>query len=46
MKRAPFLKATAPWADWWGFKHEAFAMAKANIAIVDQIGACGMILSD
>ena len=26
----------ALWADWWGFKHEAYDMVQANIAIVDQ----------
>jgi imidazolonepropionase-like amidohydrolase len=36
----------AMWADWWGFKHEAFDMTEANIAIVDQAGACAMIHSD
>ena len=25
----------ALWADWWGFKHEAYDMTIANIAIVD-----------
>lgn len=36
----------AMWADWWGFKHEAFDMTEANIAIVDQARACAMIHSD
>jgi len=36
----------AMWADWWGFKHEAFDMTEANIAIVDQAEACAMIHSD
>ncbi len=26
----------ALWADWWGFKHEAYDMVQANVAIVDQ----------
>ena len=26
----------ALWADWWGFKHEAFDMVWENVAIVDQ----------
>ena len=26
----------AMWADWWGFKHEAYDMVQANIAIIDQ----------
>ncbi|WP_346836659.1 amidohydrolase [Microbulbifer sp. SAOS-129_SWC] len=36
----------AMWADWWGFKHEAFDMTPANIAIVDHAKACAMIHSD
>ncbi|WP_193164824.1 amidohydrolase [Microbulbifer hainanensis] len=36
----------AMWADWWGFKHEAFDMTEANIAIVDHAKACAMIHSD
>lgn len=36
----------AMWADWWGFKHEAFDMTEANIAIVDQAKGCAMIHSD
>ena len=39
----------ALWADWWGFKHEAYDMTIANIAIVDQaregIG-CAIVHSD
>ena len=26
----------AMWADWGGFKHEAYDMVQANVAIVDQ----------
>lgn len=37
---------SAVWADWWGFKHEAFDMTEANLAIIDQAKACGMIHSD
>lgn len=36
----------AVWADWWGFKHEAFDMTQANLAILDRAGACAMIHSD
>ena len=36
----------AVWADWWGFKHEAFDMTEANLAILDQAKACAMIHSD
>ena len=39
----------ALWADWWGFKHEAYDMVQANIAIVDQAGngtGCAIVHSD
>ena len=39
----------ALWADWWGFKHEAYDMTIANIAIVDQaLGGkgCAIVHSD
>ena len=39
----------ALWADWWGFKHEAFDMTIANIAIVDQARdgtGCAIVHSD
>ena len=36
----------AMWADWWGFKLEAFDMVLENIALVDAAGACAMIHSD
>ena len=35
--------------DWWGFKHEAYDMVQANIAIVDQaLGGkgCAIVHSD
>ena len=34
------------WADWWGFKQEAFDMVRENIALVDYAGACAVIHSD
>ena len=34
------------WADWWGFKMEAWDGIRANIAMVDAGGACAMIHSD
>ena len=37
------------WADWWGFKHEAYDMVQANIAIVDQArggSGCAIVHSD
>ena len=39
----------AMWADWWGFKHEAFDMVWENAAIVDQANSgtgCAIIHSD
>jgi len=36
----------AMWADWWGFKLEAFDMVLENIALVDAAGACALIHSD
>ena len=39
----------ALWADWWGFKHEAYDMVQANVAIVDQaLGGkgCAIVHSD
>ena len=39
----------ALWADWWGFKHEAYDMTIANIAIVDQARGgkgCAVVHSD
>ena len=24
------------WADWWGFKHEAYDMVQANVTTIDQ----------
>lgn len=34
------------WADWWGFKMEAYDGIPENIALVDAAGACAMIHSD
>ncbi|MEI9929817.1 MAG: hypothetical protein WDM89_04445 [Rhizomicrobium sp.] len=34
------------WADWWGFKMEAYDGIQENIAMVDHAGACAMIHSD
>ena len=39
----------ALWADWWGFKHEAYDMVQENIAIVDQARngtGCAVVHSD
>ena len=34
------------WADWWGFKMEAFDTIRENAALVDRAGACAIIHSD
>ncbi len=36
----------AMWADWWGFKMEAFDSVRENIALVDKAGACAIVHSD
>ena len=36
----------AVWADWWGFKHEAFDMVEENAAMVDAAGACAIVHTD
>lgn len=37
---------SAVWADWWGFKHEAFDHVKENAAMLEKAGACAIIHSD
>ena len=37
---------SAMWADWWGFKLEAFDAVEENIALVDAAGACAIVHSD
>jgi imidazolonepropionase-like amidohydrolase len=34
------------WADWWGFKMEAFDFTKANVALVHNAGARAIVHSD
>ncbi len=36
----------AVWADWWGFKMEAYDGIRENAALVDLAGACAIIHSD
>ncbi|MGV6852749.1 MAG: amidohydrolase [bacterium] len=36
----------AMWADWWGFKLEAYDTVRENAAMVDKAGACTIIHSD
>jgi imidazolonepropionase-like amidohydrolase len=37
---------SAMWADWWGFKLEAFDAINENVALVDKAGACAIVHSD
>jgi len=37
---------SAMWADWWGFKLEAYDSVPENIALVQQAGACTIVHSD
>ena len=34
------------WADWWGFKLEAYDGIKENIALLEDAGACAVVHSD
>jgi imidazolonepropionase-like amidohydrolase len=36
----------AVWADWWGFKMEAYDGIRENAALIDKAGACAVIHSD
>ncbi|MFZ5746585.1 MAG: amidohydrolase [Pseudomonadota bacterium] len=49
-KIADILKANntcaAVWADWYGFKMEAYDAVNENLAILEKSGACGLIHSD
>jgi len=37
---------SAMWADWWGFKMEAYDGVRENIALVEAAGACAIVHSD
>ena len=37
---------SAMWADWWGFKLEAFDGIEENVALVHNAGACAIVHSD
>ncbi|MEM7449834.1 MAG: amidohydrolase [Pseudomonadota bacterium] len=37
---------SAMWADWWGFKMEAYDGIRENVAFVDAAGACAIVHSD
>ena len=49
-KIADLLKAndvcSAVWADWWGFKMEAYDAIPENAALLENAGACSVIHSD
>lgn len=49
-KIVPLLKenqvCVAVWADWWGFKVEAYDAVRSNAAFVDAGGGCVMLHSD
>jgi imidazolonepropionase-like amidohydrolase len=34
------------WADWWGFKMEAYDGIKENVSMVHKAGACAIVHSD
>jgi imidazolonepropionase-like amidohydrolase len=37
---------SAMWADWWGFKMEAYDGIKENVSMVHKAGACAIVHSD
>jgi imidazolonepropionase-like amidohydrolase len=37
---------SAMWADWWGFKMEAYDGVRENVPLVDAAGACAIVHSD
>jgi imidazolonepropionase-like amidohydrolase len=37
---------SAMWADWWGFKMEAWDGIRENVPLVDAAGACAIVHSD
>ncbi len=37
---------SAMWADWWGFKMEAYDGINENVAMVEDAGACAIVHSD
>lgn len=37
---------SAMWADWWGFKMEAYDSIPENVALVERAGACAIVHSD
>ncbi|MCR9269459.1 MAG: amidohydrolase [Hyphomonadaceae bacterium] len=45
-KLAEYDTCSAMWADWWGFKMEAYDGVRENIPMVHQAGACAIVHSD
>lgn len=45
-KLAEHGTCAAVWADWWGFKMEAFDGIRENAALLEKAGACAIIHSD
>ncbi len=45
-KLAEYGACSSMWADWWGFKMEAYDSVKENIPLVHKAGACAIVHSD
>ena len=45
-KLADYGACSAMWADWWGFKMEAYDGIRENIPMVHKAGACAIVHSD
>ncbi len=45
-KLAAYGACSSMWADWWGFKMEAYDGIPENIALVHNAGACAIVHSD
>ena len=45
-KLADYGACSAMWADWWGFKMEAYDGIRENIPMVHEAGACAIVHSD
>ena len=45
-KLAEYGACSSMWADWWGFKMEAYDGIKENIPMVHKAGACAIVHSD
>ncbi|RAN38288.1 amidohydrolase [Hyphomonas pacifica] len=45
-KLAEYGTCSSMWADWWGFKMEAYDGIRENIPLVHKAGACAIVHSD